>query len=148
MHCLDKFQRKADQQKSRFERDLREAVEETVQKVSSEIAEYNSLLSKRIKSIEKTLNEIRGRRNDQMKQIQAEYKTFERAYHEAIKQLEKSDRESVQLGEALLTEMEQQRKDKKVIICLGMRKEVDKEVITSAFQRTTKMMKKERRVSH
>ena len=46
-----------------------------------------------------------------MKQIHNEYRSFERAYHEAIKQLEKNDRESVKLGEALLTEMEQQRND-------------------------------------
>lgn len=113
---LDKFQRKADQQKSRFEKDLRDAVEETVQKVNNEIAEYNTILSKRIKSIEKTLNEIRERRDDQMKQIHNEHRSFERAYHEAIKQLEKNDRESVKLGEALLTEMEQQRNDNNLYV--------------------------------
>ena len=112
MYCLGKFQRKADQQKSRFEKDLREAVEETVQKVNGEIDEYNTLLSKRIKSIEKTLNEIRERRNEQIKQIQVEYKTFEGAYHEAIKQLEKNDRESIKMGKVLLNELEQQRNSK------------------------------------
>lgn len=87
------------------------AVEETVQKVNAEIGEYNALLNKRIKLIEKALNEIRERRNDQLRRIQAEYKAFERTYHEAMKQLERNGKESAKLGEALLTEMEQQSND-------------------------------------
>lgn len=147
-YYLDKFQRRTDQQRSRFERDLREAVGETVQKVNSEITEYNALLNERIKSIEKILNEIRERRNDQLKQIQGEYRTFERTFHETIKQLERNDRESVRMGEALLTEMEQQRNHNGLSIYLGMKKKVDKDMITSAFQRTTKALKKDRRTRH
>jgi uncharacterized protein YukE len=108
---VDKFQRRADQQKHRFERDLCAAVEGTVQKVNAEIAEYNVLLNKRIKTIEKSLNEIREKRNDQVRRMQAEYKAFERTYHEVMKQLERNDKESAKLGEGLLAEMEQQRND-------------------------------------
>ena len=116
-------------------------------KINTEIAEYNASLGKRIKSIEGALNGIKERRNEQVRQIHAEYKAFERTYHEAMKQLERNDKESVRLGETLLAEMEQQSNCKQ-FMNLGMKGEIDKETINRALQRSTRMPQKDRRVSH
>lgn len=103
----EKYRKKAEHQKSVFDRQLKEAIESTIGDMNRAIVDYNSGLAKNIKTIERELNAIRERRNEQVKKINADYRTFEKAYSEAMRQIEKHDNESARMAASIFEEIEQ-----------------------------------------
>lgn len=103
----EKYRKKAEHQRSVFDRQLREAIESTIGDMNRAIVDYNSGLAKNVKLIEHELNAIREKRNEQVKKINADYRTFEKAYSEAMRQIEKHDKESAKMAESIFEEIEQ-----------------------------------------
>ena len=105
-----KYQKRTENEKHRFEIKLKEAVDSTLSDLGKRITDHNDSLNKRIKLIERTVNELQESRERQIKKMKEECREWEVKWMAGIKALETIDEETLKMGNHLIKELRQEGK--------------------------------------